>query len=322
MADVNVNAPADQAPTMAPPTRIDDQILPYIRWASPARKSRSGLVSKRSKPISSLRLGDEFIAEGIPEKEPRVDYEKADVQRALEESLKSIYDVPRGPHPPVVIRELESMKYQLLLETPKKRSLADQYIFQRRTSTPIGSSGIDAGVQGEGQAGPNTDDQDEGQVGPNPGDATASQPLPSLVVHAGPNLEYMDLEVTDVSTQPHPEQMDEGFTATAYPNPLQAATTETTTTTTIHLPPSQPQQSTTDSMLMQCISELEHIMANLIQDNKHLEERLDSHGARLYTFENLDIPQQVSKAVYEIVTDVVDWAIQAPLHNRFRDLPD
>nr|GFA89598.1 retrovirus-related Pol polyprotein from transposon TNT 1-94 [Tanacetum cinerariifolium] len=32
MADVNVNAPADQAPTMAPPTRTDDQILPHIRW--------------------------------------------------------------------------------------------------------------------------------------------------------------------------------------------------------------------------------------------------------------------------------------------------
>nr|GEX49486.1 hypothetical protein [Tanacetum cinerariifolium] len=32
MAHVNVNAPADQAPTMAPPTRIDDQILPHIRW--------------------------------------------------------------------------------------------------------------------------------------------------------------------------------------------------------------------------------------------------------------------------------------------------
>nr|GEX68996.1 hypothetical protein [Tanacetum cinerariifolium] len=45
-------------------------------------------------------------------------------------------------------------------------------------------------------------------------------------------------------------------------------------------------------MLMKRISELEHIMANLIQDNKHLEERLDSHRARLYTLENLDIPQQ------------------------------
>nr|GEX40775.1 retrovirus-related Pol polyprotein from transposon TNT 1-94 [Tanacetum cinerariifolium] len=70
------------------------------------------------------------------------------------------------------------------------------------------------------------------------------------------------------------------------------------------------------------IGELEHIMANLIQDNKHLEERLDSHGARLYTLENLDIPQQVSKVVDEIVTIAVDWVIQAPLWNRFRDLPE
>nr|GFC78432.1 hypothetical protein [Tanacetum cinerariifolium] len=49
-------------------------------------------------------------------------------------------------------------------------------------------------------------------------------------------------------------------------------TTTTTTTTTIHPPPSQPQQSTIDSMLIKRIGELEHIMANLIQDNKHLEE--------------------------------------------------
>nr|GEV98734.1 putative reverse transcriptase domain-containing protein [Tanacetum cinerariifolium] len=74
-------------------------------------------------------------------------------------------------------------------------------------------------------------------------------------------------------------------------------------------------------MLMKRISELKQIMANLIQDNKHLEERLDSYGARLYTLKNLDIPQQVSKSVDEIVTDAVDWAIQAPLWNRFRDLP-
>nr|GFA69219.1 hypothetical protein [Tanacetum cinerariifolium] len=32
MADVNVNAPAGQAPTMAPPVHTDDQILPRIRW--------------------------------------------------------------------------------------------------------------------------------------------------------------------------------------------------------------------------------------------------------------------------------------------------
>ncbi|GKA14819.1 hypothetical protein Tco_0694465, partial [Tanacetum coccineum] len=35
----------------------------------------------------------------------------------------------------------------------------------------------------------------------------------------------------------------------------------------------------------------------------------------------LDIPHKVSQAVDEIVTNAVDWAIQAPLRARFRDLP-
>nr|GEU35412.1 hypothetical protein [Tanacetum cinerariifolium] len=47
MADVNVNAPADQAPTMAPPTRTDDQILPHIRWV-PIGKSNCYLDVGRS----------------------------------------------------------------------------------------------------------------------------------------------------------------------------------------------------------------------------------------------------------------------------------
>ncbi|GKG57212.1 hypothetical protein Tco_0584638, partial [Tanacetum coccineum] len=33
-----------------------------------------------------------------------------------------------------------------------------------------------------------------------------------------------------------------------------------------------------------------------------------------------DIPHHVSRAVDEIITDAVDWAIQAPLRDRFRDL--
>ncbi|GKF77499.1 hypothetical protein Tco_0229969, partial [Tanacetum coccineum] len=59
---------------------------------------------------------------------------------------------------------------------------------------------------------------DEGQAGPNPGDAAVSQPPSSHVVHAGPNLKHMDLEASDTSIQPNPEQMDEEFTTTAYPN--------------------------------------------------------------------------------------------------------
>ncbi|GJX83947.1 hypothetical protein Tco_0333428, partial [Tanacetum coccineum] len=54
-------------------------------------------------------------------------------------------------------------------------------------------------------------------AGSNPGNAVKFQPQPSHVVHARPNLEPMDLAVTDASTQQNPEQMDEEFTTTAYP---------------------------------------------------------------------------------------------------------
>nr|GFC39975.1 hypothetical protein [Tanacetum cinerariifolium] len=201
-------------------------------------------------------------------------------------------------------------------------------------------------AQDECQAGPNPGVLTEGQAGSNPGDDAEPQPQSSHVVHAGPNLEHMDLETIDVSTQQNPKLMDEGFgdlffndkpfeaenekttaesevesmvsvtiqqdTSVIHPmttpvidltsrpdspnvhRKLQATAIETTmitTTTTQPLPP-QPQESTTDSILIKRIGELEQIMANLIQDNKHLEERLDSHGSRLYTLENLNIPQQ------------------------------
>nr|GEZ82422.1 hypothetical protein [Tanacetum cinerariifolium] len=47
--------------------------------------------------------------------------------------------------------------------------------------------------------------------------------MPSPVVHAGSDREHIDLDVADVSPQPPPEQIDEGFTATAYPKDLDVA---------------------------------------------------------------------------------------------------
>ncbi|GKB74369.1 hypothetical protein Tco_0935781 [Tanacetum coccineum] len=70
------------------------------------------------------------------------------------------------------------------------------------------------------------------------------------------------------------------------------------------------------------IGELEQHIADLVDTNQALEERLDKHGSKLYRLENQDIPNQVRKAVDEIVMDVVDWAMQAPLRERFRDLPE
>nr|GFA78264.1 hypothetical protein [Tanacetum cinerariifolium] len=177
----------------------------------------SRFLTKRRKPASSLRSVDESVNEDIPEKEPRFNDEEADIQRAVEESLMSVYDAPWGPLPPVVIREPDSRKYQplpevqgkgkdkvsdehvsldlLTLQTPKKKSPADHEM-ESNEDVP----GIDTGVQDEGQTGPNPGEHDEGQAGPNPGDAAASQPQSSHVVHVRPNLKHTDLEATGVST--------------------------------------------------------------------------------------------------------------------------
>ncbi|GJR28607.1 hypothetical protein Tco_1104839 [Tanacetum coccineum] len=191
---------------------------------SPAKRPKAGKVIKKRKPKSSLQLIDEFVDEGVPDKEPVYGDEEADTQRAIEESLKEVHDAHQGPLPPVVIREPDSGKFQplpdvqgkgkekvsdeqvaldlLTLQTPKKKSPAEQYIFQRRSSAPTEPSGhdessslyaelgltdsetksdeevpgTDAGDQDEGQAGPNPSIQDEGQAGSNPCDAAVSQP--------------------------------------------------------------------------------------------------------------------------------------------------
>ncbi|GJS29950.1 hypothetical protein Tco_0490570 [Tanacetum coccineum] len=174
---------------------------------------------------------------------------------------------------------------------------------------------IKAGDQDEGQARPNHGEQDEGQTGSNPGDAAESQPQPSHVVHAGPNLKHMDLETTDASTQQKPEQIDEEFTTIAYPNVQENLKLLTEDQFFVEKPQEEEPGKTNAE------AELEQHITNPIQNNLALEERLDKHGFKLYKLENLNIPHQVSKAVNEIVTDVVDWAMQAPLRARFRDLP-
>ncbi|GJR47480.1 hypothetical protein Tco_1315583 [Tanacetum coccineum] len=68
-------------------------------------------------------------------------------------------------------------------------------------------------------------------------------------------------------------------------------------------PQPQPQQGSLDSILINRLGELEQHITDLVDANQALEERLDKHGSRLYRLENQDIPNQVSKAVDEIVTD-------------------
>nr|GEX48867.1 copia protein [Tanacetum cinerariifolium] len=221
----------------------EEPVLGYLKFSAKGTKREVFEMPIHGKK-RTLKSVAASVSEDAPAKEPQVAAEVADLQKALEEIMKRIYDVPRGSLPPVVIRESELGKYQplpevpekdktkvteeqvahdlLSLQKPKKKSPADQYIFQRHTSTPTGSfghdelsyaklgqskskeskkvvPGADEGGQGEGQAGPDLGAQAEGQTG------------------SDADREYMDLDAADVSPQPSTEQLDEGFTATTYP---------------------------------------------------------------------------------------------------------
>ncbi|GJW18524.1 E-beta-farnesene synthase [Tanacetum coccineum] len=89
---------------------------------SPAKRPKAGKVIKKRTQKSSLQLVDEFVDEGVPVNEPRFGDEEADLQKAVEESLKDVHAAHQGPLPPVVIREPESGKFQPLLASAKLSS--------------------------------------------------------------------------------------------------------------------------------------------------------------------------------------------------------
>ncbi|GJW06004.1 retrovirus-related pol polyprotein from transposon TNT 1-94, partial [Tanacetum coccineum] len=225
----------------------------YNGYLEHVAEYQSGKVTKKRIPKSPLKLVDEPSDEGVRVKESAYNEEEANLQWALELSLKEHREQTQGPACPVVLREHDSRRIQplsdvqgmgkekvideqashdlLTLQTLKMKSPRDQFIFQRRTPMPTGASGhaespsldaelalTDSEMESDNEVGPNPGDQDEGQARSNPGDAAESQPQSSHVVPSGPNLEHMDLEATDASTQQKFEQMNEEFTTTTYPN--------------------------------------------------------------------------------------------------------
>nr|GEU57931.1 retrovirus-related Pol polyprotein from transposon TNT 1-94 [Tanacetum cinerariifolium] len=316
---------------------------------SPAKRSKGGRVRKIRKPMSSLKLVDEPSAEDVPVDEPAYNEEEANLQQALELSLKEQAKRTQVPARSVVIREPNSQRFQPLPErcTP----------MPAEASGPAESPSLDAELvltDSETESYDevpkiNTGDQDEGQAGSNPGDAAGFQPQSSHVVHAGPNLEPMDLEATDASHLQNPEQLDEEFTTTVYLNVQE----------NLKLPsedpviPEEPTSSTrTLSSLQNLGKELSFTDQFFVKKQQEEEPGKTNAGAEVRSMVTIPIHQDtssvppmttpvidlttsqsgsplptssaktstVSKAVDDIVTDEVDWAMQAPLRARFSDL--
>ncbi|GJR19246.1 hypothetical protein Tco_0967773 [Tanacetum coccineum] len=171
---------------------------------SPAKRLKVGKVVKKRTLKSSHQLVDKFVDEGVLTDEPRFEDEEADImQKVMEESLKDAYPAPQGLLPP-------------LRRTPtiaEPSGLVETSLLYAELGLTVSETDSDKEVSPK----TNAEAQEEGQGGTNPGNAGVSQTPSSHVVHAGPNLDHMDLGIAEASSQPNTEQMDEEFTATVYP---------------------------------------------------------------------------------------------------------
>nr|GEV97243.1 ribonuclease H-like domain-containing protein [Tanacetum cinerariifolium] len=285
--------------------------------------------------------------------------EDADYQKALEESIKDAYALPKGPLSPMVIREPKSRKYQPLPEVPgkgKAKVTKEQSVNKEESEKVV--LGAEEGGQDEGQAGSNPNAQAKYQTGsdtgaqarPDPADAKAKvQSISIHVVHAGSDREHMDLDVADVSPQPSTEQLDEWFTVTVYPNVQENLKLAIEEPVLLEEPASSSGTLSSLQHLSRDFSFGDQFFSDKHSDaDKYAKTEVESMTRVSKEHQQLkatttdtttttitttlpppQAPQQstteammVSIAVSEVVTDAVDWAMQAPLRNRFRDLPE
>ncbi|GJV28925.1 hypothetical protein Tco_1385373 [Tanacetum coccineum] len=152
-----------------------------------------------------------------------VEDEEADImQKIMEESLKDAYPAPLGPLPPVVIKEPEPGKFQLLpkvqgkgkdkvseeqagqvllnLQTQKKKNLAKQFIFQRGTPATAEPSGL----------------VESSSLYAELFYLTMRWIMGRKCSELKPNVHHMDLGIAEAPSQPNTEKMDEELTVTTY----------------------------------------------------------------------------------------------------------
>nr|GEV96272.1 hypothetical protein [Tanacetum cinerariifolium] len=99
-------------------------------------------------------------------------------------------------------------------------------------------------------------------------------------------------------------------------------TTTETTTTTLPLPLPPQQQSTTDSELVARVTALEKKFSDLAQKIQTLDNTTQNLGSRVFTLQLWDLPHKINQTVNEVVKEAAHIAFQAPLRDRYRELPE
>nr|GEY40205.1 hypothetical protein [Tanacetum cinerariifolium] len=280
---------------------------------SPAKGSKGGLVGKRRKSKSLLKLVDEFADEGVFISEPRVNDEEVDYQRGVKLSLKDLEARTQSPAHTMVIQKPESRRIQSFLEcdevvTPVNKDKDASY----REITKINTR-----VHDEGHAGSNPDEEFTTTTYLNVQEnlklliedhVILEEPVSSIGTLS--SLQNIDKELSFTDQffveMPREEELEktnaESEVQSMVTVPIQQDTSSVplmttliidliipqpdsltvhaplptstaTTTTTLPPPPPQPQQSTTYPILLQRIDQLQ---ADLAEARKKRRNKSDS----------------------------------------------
>ncbi|GJZ73511.1 hypothetical protein Tco_0637657, partial [Tanacetum coccineum] len=210
-------------PSATKASKVIKPLKPTPTTTKPSKKdqSKKRKLVKETSDAPSLLI-DAFVDEGVPEQEPVYGDEEVYIQWAVELIIKEQAKYTQGPAHSMVIREPDSGRIQplpdvhgkgkekvsdeqvaldlLTLQTPKKKSPSETIYLQRAHITPT------------------TEPSESCRISLLYMRKLGSDLTSSQAVHAGPNLEHMDFEVTNASIQQNPKQIDEEFTTTAYPS--------------------------------------------------------------------------------------------------------
>ncbi|GJY30902.1 hypothetical protein Tco_0414397 [Tanacetum coccineum] len=156
----------------------------------------------------------------------------------------------------------------------------------------------------EGQAGPNPGNQDEGQAGPNPGDQDEGQTGSNLVMLRNLNLNQENLKLPTEDQKPQEEEPGktnaeaEVQSMVSIPIHQDTSSVPPMTTPVIDLTKSQSNSPLPTSTTT--ISKITTTTPTLLPPPPQPQQSIAD-------------PILVKHIVDEIVTDAVDWAMQAPL---------
>ncbi|GJW10732.1 retrovirus-related pol polyprotein from transposon TNT 1-94 [Tanacetum coccineum] len=175
---------------------------------------------------------------------------------------------------------------------------------EKTTEIDEGQARSDPGKTPESRPPLDDDKMDEDQARPDPGesqDPQISSETLSLMKNLDDAYTIGDQFLNDKSTEDEPRTLNvEAEVVSMVTVPIHQASSSVPplSTSVIDLSPPKPQKS------------------------KNLDNTTQNLGSRVFTLELRDLPHKIDETVRETIKEVVHVSLQAPLRDRFRDLPE